>query len=559
MADMIDRCGVVRATRNLTPRIRLIEIEPEGSFVPPSSGSHIDFSIKIGERPDFRSYSVVGPCADGVYRIAVKLLEASRGGSAFMWSLAPGARIAHSAPGNHFGLALGRPEYLLIAGGIGVTPIFSHALALAHAGARFRLLYACRSRGDLALADELRCEIGERLDIRLSDEGRRIDIAAEIAALDPRGEFYVCGPIGMLEAAKRAWAASGRPLDLLRFETFGASGQYPPVPFTVRIPRLNREIRVAANQTMLEALEEEGIEMIFDCKRGECGLCALPILAVDGVVDHRDVFFSEAEKAAERQALHLRLARLRPNDLCRHGRSVRQASGRLRPWKRGYVAALLGHPLDDRFLAHRARDEGCARRDVSWREDGKALLSSAFPHPGQRVQPGEHAAVRVRPERGDDPQLMPPGNGVKLRHQPFAGLGQHERVAAAVIRRRRPTHQLAHFQLVDHGDEIRPLDAERFADLALLQARIAFDDRQDRVLPGPDVEIFEGGKEVAEHGDLRAPERVAEAAVQRPVVDRDAFGRRRLFFDRKGLRSPWRRRAHRSSSMILTRNHSYDQ
>ena len=297
MADMIDRCGVVRATRNLTPRIRLIEIEPEGSFVPPSSGSHIDFSIKIGERPDFRSYSVVGPCADGVYRIAVKLLEASRGGSAFMWSLAPGARIAHSAPGNHFGLAPGRPEYLLIAGGIGVTPIFSHALALAHAGARFRLLYACRSRGDLALADELRCEIGERLDIRLSDEGRRIDIAAEIAALDPRGEFYVCGPIGMLEAAKRAWAASGRPLDLLRFETFGASGQYPPVPFTVRIPRLNREIRVAANQTMLEALEEEGIEMIFDCKRGECGLCALPILTVDGVVDHRDVFFSEAEKA----------------------------------------------------------------------------------------------------------------------------------------------------------------------------------------------------------------------------------------------------------------------
>ena len=148
-----------------------------------------------------------------------------------------------------------------------------------------------------ALAHELEARIGDRLDIVLSEEGRRVDIAAAIAGLDPQGEFYVCGPIGMLEAAKRCWGASGRPADRLRFETFGSSGQYPTVPFTVRIPRLGKEILVPANQTMLEALEASGVEMIFDCRRGECGLCALPILAVDGVVDHRDVFFSDAEKA----------------------------------------------------------------------------------------------------------------------------------------------------------------------------------------------------------------------------------------------------------------------
>lgn len=297
MAQTIDRSGVVRSTRDLTPRIRMIEFEPDQAFVRPTPGSHIDFSVMIGGRPDVRSYSVVGPCADGVYRIAVKLLEASRGGSTYMWGLAPGARLAHSAPANNFGLALGRPEYLLIAGGIGVTPIFSHALALVQAGQRFRLLYACRGKADMALADELRGQVGERLDTRLSGEGKRVDIAAEIAKLDPQGEVYVCGPIGMLEDAKRAWAASGRPVDLLRFETFGASGEYPAVPFAVKIPRLDREIQVAANQTLLEALEEAGIEMIFDCRRGECGLCALPILEVDGIVDHRDVFFSEAEKA----------------------------------------------------------------------------------------------------------------------------------------------------------------------------------------------------------------------------------------------------------------------
>ena len=290
------RDGMVRATRDLTPAIRLIEIEPSGGFVAASPGSHINVSVMIRGRPDVRSYSIVGPCADRVYRIAVKRLQNTRGGSAYMWTLRPGARIALSAPGNHFHLALGRPEYLLLAGGIGVTPIFTHALALAERNARFRLLYACRSRGDLALADELAERLGDRLELFLSEEGRRVDLAAEIARLDPQGEFYVCGPIGMLEAAKRCWRESGRPVDRLRFETFGSSGAYPSVPFVVKIPRLGKEIAVDVNQTMLDALEEAQVGMIFDCRRGECGLCALPILAVDGAVDHRDVFFSDAEK-----------------------------------------------------------------------------------------------------------------------------------------------------------------------------------------------------------------------------------------------------------------------
>lgn len=290
------RDGMVRATRDLTPAIRLIEIEPSGGFVAASPGSHINVSIMIRGRPDVRSYSIVGPCADRVYRIAVKRLQNTRGGSAYMWTLRPGGRIALSAPANHFHLALGRPEYLLLAGGIGVTPIFTHALALAERNARFRLLYACRSRGDLALADELAERLGDRLELFLSEEGRRVDLAAEIARLDPQGEFYVCGPIGMLEAARRCWRESGRPVDRLRFETFGSSGAYPSVPFVVKIPRLGKEIAVDANQTMLDALEEAQVGMIFDCRRGECGLCALPILAVDGAVDHRDVFFSDAEK-----------------------------------------------------------------------------------------------------------------------------------------------------------------------------------------------------------------------------------------------------------------------
>jgi ferredoxin-NADP reductase len=292
------RAAALRATRDLTPDIRMFAIEASGPFVVPSPGSHINVAVQIGERPDVRSYSIVGPCVDGLYRIAVKLLKDTRGGSAYMWSLSPGANLTISGPNSHFELSRGRPQYLLLAGGIGITPIYTMALALADAGAVFHLLYACRRREDQALADDLRARIGERLHMFIDDDGARIDLAAEIARLLPEGELYVCGPIGMLEAAKRAWADSGRPVDHLRFETFGNSGRFAAEPFTVKIPRLGREIEVAQNVTMLDALEAAGIEMIFDCRRGECGLCALPILSVEGTVDHRDVFFSDAEKAA---------------------------------------------------------------------------------------------------------------------------------------------------------------------------------------------------------------------------------------------------------------------
>ena len=215
-----------------------------------------------------------------------------------MWGLAPGARLMISGPENNFTLGVGRPHYLLIAGGIGITPIYSHALALQRAGADVRVLYGAHGRADFALAAELKEAVGDRLKLFVGAEGARIDMASEFARLPPGAEAYVCGPIGMLDAAKHAWAASGRPFDLMRFETFGASGSRPSVPFEIRLPRLGKTVPVPVSKSMLEALEEAGVEMIFDCRKGECGLCALKIVDVDGIVDHRDVFFSDEEKAA---------------------------------------------------------------------------------------------------------------------------------------------------------------------------------------------------------------------------------------------------------------------
>ncbi|WP_062232826.1 PDR/VanB family oxidoreductase [Aureimonas sp. N4] len=288
----------VRAARDLSPDVRMLEIEPPpGRFVPPSPGSHLRFSLEIAGRPDRRSYSVVGPCEDGVWRIAVKRLPDSRGGSRHMGALEAGAHLLVSGPHNHFSLSPARPAYLLLAGGIGITPLVSMAHALQRKGAAFRLLYAARSRAHAVLADELREAIGERLELYLDSEGQRIDFDAAFAALPPGGEAYVCGPIGMLEAARRAWVRAGRPPEELRFETFGNSGAHAAEPFRITIPRLGRVIEVPRDRTMLEALEAAGVEMIHDCRRGECGICALDIVSVEGEVDHRDVFFSDEEKA----------------------------------------------------------------------------------------------------------------------------------------------------------------------------------------------------------------------------------------------------------------------
>ncbi len=289
----------LRAVTDLTADIRLFEIEPaHPSPAPP--GSHIDVAVHPDGRPDVRSYSLLGGDG-GVHRIAVKRMPQSRGGSRYMWSLAAGDRLRVTAPRNRFALAFGRPAYLLVAGGIGITPIHPMALALADAGADVRLLYAGGSRGALPFVDDLRSRLGDRLELFARDEGRRIDLEREIAALAPGGEVYVCGPIGLLDEARAVWQRSGRPASGLRFETFGNTGRFAAEPFAVRIPRLNTEVRVPADRTMLEALEAAGVAMISDCRRGECGLCAVDIVETDGEVDHRDVFFSERQKAESRR------------------------------------------------------------------------------------------------------------------------------------------------------------------------------------------------------------------------------------------------------------------
>jgi vanillate O-demethylase ferredoxin subunit len=294
----------VRAARDVARDVRLLEIEPEGGTQPYPTGSHLDIAVLVGELPDVRSYSLVGRAPrDGAYRIAVKEVSESRGGSLYVRALEGGARVEVSAPRSHFELAHGRPEYLLVAGGIGITPLVGMVEALAERGTAYRLLYAARERAQMPFVDELRELAGDRLVLLASDEGRRLDVAAEIAALHPDGEVYLCGPLRLRDAAQRAWRQAGRPPDRLRFETFASGGRFAPEAFLVRLRdgEAGREVRVPENRTMLDALRDAGVDVMWDCLRGECGLCAVDVLAVEGELDHRDVFLSDEQQAEGRK------------------------------------------------------------------------------------------------------------------------------------------------------------------------------------------------------------------------------------------------------------------
>ncbi len=296
--------ATVRRVVDVAPDVRLIELVPDAGVAPYPPGSHIDIAVSIGGIPDTRSYSLVGEPDGQAYRIAVKQVPDSRGGSRVVRALSPGQEALISAPKSHFELAHGRPEYLLVAGGIGITPLIGMAQALHRHGRSFRLLYSARTRAQLAFADELRELLGERLELFVDAEGTRIEVAARIAALDPDAELYLCGPQGMRDAVARAWLAAGRRADRLRFETFASGGRFAPQEFVVRAADLDgAEFVVARETTMLDALAEQGVELMWDCRRGECGLCAVSVLACEGELDHRDVFLSESQRAQCRTML----------------------------------------------------------------------------------------------------------------------------------------------------------------------------------------------------------------------------------------------------------------
>jgi vanillate O-demethylase ferredoxin subunit len=280
-------------------RIVLAPEHPEHA----APGTHIDVEVDTGDGGRrVRSYSVVRS-EDGGRRLtlSVRLSPTSSGGSAAMHRLRAGDELTVTGPLQNFPLAVGATRYVLVAGGIGVTALVAMASALRRRGADYELRLLGRSRSGMAYVDDLVAEHGDRVRVHVDDEGTPLavdELVAGIARTPAAAgtELYMCGPIGLMGAIRRSWAQYALPATNLRFETFGSGGRYPAEEFLVRLPELGREITVAPDTSILDALEAAGVETLSDCRKGECGLCLAKVLDATGTVDHRDVFLSDAQK-----------------------------------------------------------------------------------------------------------------------------------------------------------------------------------------------------------------------------------------------------------------------
>lgn len=259
-------------------------------------GSHIDLHLPNGM---VRSYSLVPPRgeAPGHYRVAVLDAPGGRGGSACVHQgLRVGQMVRISAPRNNFHCDLAAEHSVLLAGGIGITPLYSMARALTAAGRPVELIYCGRSRSLAAFMKELSAMHGLKITTWFSDEhGGRSDLSALLAGRDKETRFYACGPASMLAAYEAACAGLGyQHAALERFAAAPVDETLVAGAFSVVLRQTGRTITIPPERSILEVLLAEGITCDYSCTEGVCGACETTVLG--GTPEHRDSVLTQRER-----------------------------------------------------------------------------------------------------------------------------------------------------------------------------------------------------------------------------------------------------------------------
>lgn len=268
-----------------------------------TAGAHIDVHLGDGL---IRQYSLCNdPREDHRYLLGVLREVESTGGSVAMHDrVAEGDLLKISAPRNNFRLVEDAPYSLLLAGGIGVTPILAMAQRLHALGAAFELHYCTRSRARMAFHDLFSgAPFAERVHFHFDDgpPDQLLDLPAFLATRKAGAELYLCGPAGFMEAVKRAAEASW-PAASVHCEYFSADPEVlggDNTSFQVKIASTGAIHTIPAGQTIVHALEQQGIVIPVSCEEGICGTCLTGVL--EGVPDHRDMFLSDEEHAANNE------------------------------------------------------------------------------------------------------------------------------------------------------------------------------------------------------------------------------------------------------------------
>jgi len=272
-----------------------------GELAPFTAGAHIDLHLPNGM---IRSYSLVNDQSERHrYFVAINKDAASRGGSKFIHeTVRVGDIMRISPPRNNFALREDASHSVLIAGGIGITPILSMIRRLESLERSWELHYAARTRAGAAFVDELSSlHSGNSSNLHLNFDhepaGRRFDLAGIVASAPVSAHLYCCGPAGMLQAFSAA--AAGRPAERVHVEHFKAD-ERPAVEggFEVRLARSNRTMPVPAGKTILDVLVEAGVAPNYACEQGVCGTCETRV--IEGTPDHRDLYLSREDHAANK-------------------------------------------------------------------------------------------------------------------------------------------------------------------------------------------------------------------------------------------------------------------
>jgi phthalate 4,5-dioxygenase reductase subunit len=285
----------VKTRRQLTADITEFTLVPVADMTLPGfePGAHITVETPSGA---MRRYSLINDgTSPDCYVIAVKRDEAGRGGSTSMHAgAAEGGILRIEAPQNDFPLGEA-PEYLLIAGGIGITPIYAMARHLKRAGKPVRIVYCSRSAEATAFAEVLQDEFGEALTLH-HDNGDPAQVYDFWDHFEEpgKGHVYCCGPAALMEDVE---ALSGHwPEGAVNFETFRPVEVVRPddSAFDVTLAQSGKTIEVPADLSILEALRANGLSVPSSCESGTCGTCKCRLIA--GTPDHRDMVLRDDER-----------------------------------------------------------------------------------------------------------------------------------------------------------------------------------------------------------------------------------------------------------------------
>ena len=267
----------------------------------PTPGAHVDVRLPDGK---VRQYSLCGDPDDATaYRIAVKLEPEGRGGSRWIHEHLVAGAVAHvSAPRNHFRLAASAAQHVLVAGGIGITPLAAMAHRLVRDRSSFVLHYCARNAARAPLLAELRALCGDRLQTYFpdGDGSRRFDAVVALAERPANAHVYCCGPARLVEHVRSA--AAHWPGEAVHFEFFAplADDDFEPVPFEIFVASSGQTFTVPADRSALQILRENGFSLSSSCELGVCGSCECGYTA--GHVIHRDVVL-EADARRNRMLL----------------------------------------------------------------------------------------------------------------------------------------------------------------------------------------------------------------------------------------------------------------